>query len=267
MTDEPQIEQTTPLEMEPEVTANWYDTLPEHLKTNPNVTKYSSLEKALEADLERTKLLGKRIKELTPDEVKNFITPDEMISYAQSQGLPASVEDYKLPTIEDHLDKEILAEIKQRAFDHKLTPVQAEELLKYSVEANNKLFQKQRAIWADEVVSTYGKDTEKVLTIANKALDKFGSPEMHKYIRDAGLENHPMLIQMMHNIGIQMMPDGLPGGTTSLNSSSSIQAAREGIQALMGDKDFMARWKRGDANTKALLESKYLELQKLEQRG
>ncbi|WP_291329857.1 endoprotease [Desulfovibrio sp. UCD-KL4C] len=91
------------------------------------------------------------------------------------------------------------------------------ELAQKLVDFNNKLesarhqdHEQQVNKWADEISSLpgwHGAAFRQNVSIANKAMKAFASPELVKLIKDSGYNNHPEVVKAFHGIGMRMSED------------------------------------------------------------
>jgi hypothetical protein len=243
----------------------WFESLPDHLKTNPNITKYNTLESFAEWQTNASKLIGKKVQELSADEIRNFMTPEDLAGVMSSKGLPTSVDEYRLPTMEEHLDPGLAKTIKEKAFNLGVTPEQTEEMLKFQTEHQMQVAEKARTDWANQSLDKFGKDLHDVLKVAKSAINEFGSQDLIKHLDDTGLGNHPMVIEMFHKIGQQMQQDHLPHPGS--HDSSGASSVKDQIHDLMKDSKFMNQWRNRERHAVEKLDGLYATLNKLEGKG
>lgn len=76
-----------------------------------------------------------------------------------------------------------------------------------------------------------GDKLKESLTKANSVLGKYGSPELVKEFKEAGLDNYPGLIRMLSKIGQDMLPDEvLTGAATEGAPKSAAQVLFPGFK-------------------------------------
>lgn len=85
----------------------------------------------------------------------------------------------------------------------------------------NDSWQKQREQWVKTVKADEELGSNESIGAAQKAMDKFGSPELKQYLEESGLGDHPELIRIFASVGKAMSEDGLVTG----NSNGSKSAA------------------------------------------
>ena len=262
-------QQITPTAVaEAPVEAKWYDTLPEQFKEKKSITRFDSLEKLLESHENATHLIGKRAQELSAEEIRGFLTPEELAAAAQSRGMPETIDQYIVPGVqEDQIpDPTAYKRFKQVAFENGITPQQAEKLIQFSMESNDQSKEQMREAWTGQVVSTYGKEAHKVLAVADKALDEFGSEAFKKELDVSGLAAHPLLVDFCYRVGQAMQQHGVPFArdAQAATDASSVQSE---IKQLLDNPQFYKQWKTGAQRETDQLNALYQKLYKLETRG
>ncbi|HIE5902666.1 peptidase [Proteus mirabilis] len=143
-------------------------------------------------------------------------------------GAPEKYE-FKAPEEGQELDKGALEVFEPIARELNLNNEQAQKLVdvygsKIMPAINKQLaegWQKQTEQWAETVKADKELSSAESIGAAQKAMDKFGSPELKQYLEESGLGNHPELIRIFAGVGKAMSEDGLVTG----NSNGSKSAA------------------------------------------
>lgn len=143
-------------------------------------------------------------------------------------GAPEKYE-FKAPEEGQELDKGALEVFEPIARELNLSNEQAQKLVdvygsKIMPAINKQLaegWQKQTEQWAETVKADKELGSAESIGAAQKAMDKFGSPELKQYLEESGLGNHPELIRIFACVGKAMSEDGLVTG----NSNGSKSAA------------------------------------------
>lgn len=143
-------------------------------------------------------------------------------------GAPEKYE-FKAPEEGQELDKGALEVFEPIARELNLNNEQAQKLVdvygsKIMPAINKQLaegWQKQTEQWAETVKADKELGSTESIGAAQKAMDKFGSPELKQYLEESGLGNHPELIRIFAGVGKAMSEDGLVTG----NSNGSKSAA------------------------------------------
>jgi hypothetical protein len=212
----------------------WYDRFSDEYRSNPAITRYESEEDALKSLAEKDKLVGKRVQELSSEEIRKFLAPEELALIARTKEMPASLEEYNLPNLESYLSPEVSKALKERAFQTNMLPSQVEELVKFSYEANQMQMAAQQQAWKAQSESLYTKDD---LKMARQAVVEFGGPDMVKHIEAMGLANNPEVIGLFSKIGKSMQEDRLPGPVRQ-SVQANADAIKSEIKSLLNDRSF-----------------------------
>lgn len=61
--------------------------------------------------------------------------------------------------------------------------------------------------WGEELKVNYGSDFEKNLSVASKAIDKFGTPELREFFKHTGVGNNINLVNFLVNVGKMISTD------------------------------------------------------------
>lgn len=248
--------------------ATWRDSLPDILKSDRTIQKYDSQEKALEALIHSNKLLGKRVQEIPSDELRNFISPEELYEIAHTRGLPKSVEEYKSEKLDGKLPPEMEKELKTRALEYGLTPERLEGIVEYQNEMSKRLQDAQRETWRADTFNRFGSETEKMADYGVRAIKEFGgeeAPLIVETLRQTGLGDNPVVINFLAKIGKAMSEDTIPHPTSTARSDESHKISTE-IKSLLNNKTFMTAWNSRDSKAQAHLDGLYKKQIELEGR-
>lgn len=135
----------------------------------------------------------------------------------------AAPEKYEFKTAEgQELDAEAVKAFEPIAKELNLSNEQAQKLVDvYGSKIMPKLVEQQAAQWqqqieqwAEQVRADKDLGSDASIGAAQKAMDKFGSPELKQYLNETGLGNHPELVRIFANIGKAMSEDGLVTGNS-----------------------------------------------------
>lgn len=142
----------------------------------------------------------------------------------------AAPEKYEFKAGEGHeLDAEAVKQFEPIAKELNLSNDQAQKLVDvYSskimpqlVKQQAEQWQQQIEQWAEQVKADKALGSEESIGSAQKAMDKFGTPELKTYLNDTGLGNHPELVRIFANIGKAMSEDGLVTGNSGGGQSAA----------------------------------------------
>lgn len=155
-----------------------------------------------------------------------------------AQGAP---EKYEFKAPEGHtLDEGVIAEFSNVAKELNLSQDAAQKMidaLAPKIAAQNReAFEKQitetRTAWVDSVKADKEFGGEKLnenLSVAKKALEKFGSPELRTLLETTGLGDNPEIIRAFYRAGKAISEDTIvPGGTKPATASKDAATALYG---------------------------------------
>ncbi|OBU04833.1 peptidase [Morganella psychrotolerans] len=103
----------------------------------------------------------------------------------------------------------------------KLVDVYGSKIMPKLVEQQAAQWQQQIEQWAEQVKADKALGSDESIGSAQKAMDKFGTPELKTYLNDTGLGNHPELVRIFANIGKAMSEDGLVTGNSGGGQSAA----------------------------------------------
>lgn len=132
------------------------------------------------------------------------------------------------------LNEEVIGEFKELAKEKNLPPEEAQKFVDLGVKAIQQAQARQaealaqaQAKWAEDsrADKEFGGDAlEANLSVAKRALDTFGSPELKKMLTESGLGNHPEIIRAFTRVGKAISEDKLvPGSTKPAGSKTAEQ--------------------------------------------
>ena len=88
--------------------------------------------------------------------------------------------------------------------------------------------QAQLAQWAKETKQFFGPAWEKEISLAVRAADAFGGPELRALLEETGLGNHPVIVRTFNGIGKRISEDNTPGGKPSAVTDKTFTEALYG---------------------------------------
>lgn len=128
-------------------------------------------------------------------------------------------------------DDRVLNEFSAVAKELNLTQESAQKMLDRlapSIEARNAArVAEATAEWAESSMADQefgGAAVEQNLSLAKKALDTFGTPELRELLNETGLGNHPEIIRVLYRAGKAISEDTFVGGRA--NAASQADARR-----------------------------------------
>lgn len=237
----------------------FFEGLPDHLKAHKSLSKFDSVDKLADAYVNASKLIGKRISEVKPEELKGILDTEDLASMYRGMGVPETHEGYTLP---EGVDPDIAALVKTKAHGMGLPADKLSELLNLETEVTSMARAKEQESWRTDVITRYGKDLNRNIEMASGAVKEFGGQELINFLNQSGLGDHPVVIDTFLRIGKQMQEDSIPFGKGSRTKGT--EDIRKEISDLRKDQDFMAKWKAGDRKNAERMNNLYQKLDELE---
>lgn len=125
--------------------------------------------------------------------------------------IPEKPEAYNLSVPEGYV-ADGLDNFKAFAHEHGLTEAQANKLLEFDNSRMQQAYkaQEQAETQAVESLKTeWGVNFKKNVTLAQRAVEKIGGPDLKKFLDESRLGNNPQLVKMFHKIGESISEDSL----------------------------------------------------------
>lgn len=242
----------------------WFQKLSDGYKSNPQITKFENEEKLAEAYINASKLIGKRVQDLSPEEVRTFLTPEELQQMAGAKNLPTSIEDYKLPTQEELIDPRVKDVLKKKGMELQLNPNQLEELIEFQDSIQKTQHIERQAAWQNEVQQAYGRAYDRNLAMANRALSEFGDAKMIAELQATGMADNPRLVEFCKRVGEAMLQDRIPNTGGKSQGGDAASAIKNEIRTLQADPKFYASWAKQDKAAVSKINSLYDRLHEVE---
>lgn len=139
------------------------------------------------------------------------------------QGAPEEYADFAAPEGMT-FNPEALTDLKALAKEHNLSQEAAQKFADLGAKAVQKVqdgyreqIEQAQAQWAADsrTDKEFGGDAlPENLSVAKRALDMFGSPELSKMLGESGLGNHPEIIRAFYRVGKAISEDKLVPGQT-----------------------------------------------------
>jgi len=226
---------------------DWRQSIPEAIRGEVNLKDFKTVGDLAQSYIHAQKLIGT---EKLPKPQANW-KPEQYDEFFNALGRPSKPEEYtfkpeKLPE-GVQIDDAKLGEVKKHLHSLGLTDKQASGALNYYLESIGRstaeLSQKsetEKQAALTQLKTDWGHDFDTKLNVAQAVVKKFGGEDPHiaKLIEQNG--NNPGFIKLFAQIGETMMEDKAGGsGAGDLFVLDSTKAVQE-INALKGDKEFLA---------------------------
>ena len=165
--------------------------------------------------------------DVTTDDQTTVNEPEE-----KADEVPENYSDFDMPEgIE--VDSDLLGEAVPLFKELKLNQEQAQKLVDLQAKSVQKFTECQtsqfnetiagweKGIKADKEIG--GDNFDKNLAIAKEAVDKFGTPELTKFLADSGAGSHPEIVRMFVKIGNLTKEDNPGSGSPTAQSTDIVK--------------------------------------------
>ena len=193
---------------------------------DPSLSKFKTVDDLAKAYQNANKLIGKRVQDLLPDEIKALNI---------KAGAPASKDEYDFK--DTGVPEEDAAKYKDILFNLGVPKEAAREFIKWQEQETTsriKLEEQSMLVEAKQNISSlkeeFGSSFNERIAIANKAVNYLGGEELRKAIEDAGLGTHPAIIKALVKAGSFLQegtlpaPSSKPVGMTPSEIDASIKS-------------------------------------------
>lgn len=167
-----------------------------------------------------------KVETTTDSEVKDGDSTDAPDAEKAEDGAPETYE-FKAPEGKN-FDNEIIKTYSEVARELNLSQKSAQRMLD---QLGPKIAERQLASldslkqsWIDSSKTDKefgGESMQTNLSVAKKALDAFGTPELRNVLNESGLGNHPEIIRFFYRAGKSISEDGYVGPSSGSGSSKS----------------------------------------------
>jgi len=228
--------------------SSWRTSLPEELRDNASLQKYSTVESLAKGYVNASSMLG-RDKLVMPN------SDDEWADMYSKLGRPEDATGYKFDevTMPDGfaLDENQLNDFQEKAHSVGLSEKQANELYGWYVGNQSTQFEgmvnsaEEQLIAAQtDLRKTWGNAYDQKFSAAERPVREFGGEELEQALAETGAGNNPMLIKAFAQIGEKLMGDtSLEGGQQHAKTPDMIKEEISKIQnnPAFYDKDNLER--------------------------
>lgn len=236
-----------------QVSKSFLDSLSKELQDIPTLKKFKDVESLAKSYVNAQQLLGKKLEQLTPVELKSVI--------GRSLQAPESPDGYDVIG----KDENSTAFFKNLAHELQLNPKQAKELVdKFNqVDEDNKkqseiTLVEQRRKLEEDLKRDWGKLFERNKKLAGDAIIEFGGTELAEALDAAGLGNNVQVLKAFSKIGETFLESDFVGETGLGQFGMSPEQAGHKIEELKRSKEFMdAFFNRRNPGHQAAVEDMY----------
>lgn len=193
------------------------------------------------------------------------ITPTDRDIIYERLGRPKSHEGYDLTGIvPETYNQGVVEEFKKKAHETGMSAEGVRTMAEWYKDLEIKQresIEKSKAIQTDQYIlelkRDFGVNFDTEVKNARKALDAYTDNAFRKYMDDTGLGNHPALVKAFAKIGRELSEDRLVQSDTAVRLAKSDELRKSEIARLRSDRDFMSRYRRGEAAAVQRLNSLY----------
>ena len=253
-TSTPQQTQSTPAQVPAQTSSSepWYSSLPEDLRADANITKFSSVEELAKGYNNASALIGR-------DKIPMPKTEEEMRNVQLRLGMPATPEEYKLgpelgaqwtaEDLEDSPEPGVPLDkwrncYKQLVHEYGFTQTQAAKMYERVARETNLAKKREQAKIEAEMQqcdvalkSAWGEAHGLKLQIASRAVNSLFGTELKEKIDKAGLGRDPEFLQAMAKIGSRSLEElGIDAKGSPAKTPSDLDSE---IKALIGHPAYM----------------------------
>jgi hypothetical protein len=234
--DEPQAEPQPVPQVTPQATpqpasseASWRDSLPEDIRDNPNIQKYSSVESLAKAYVNASSMLGR-------DKLVMPKSDEEWGDFYDKIGRPQDYQGYEFEKVDlpegTPVDEEMMETFKKVAHESGLTAKQANDLQKWYMSNMGDQFENMVRSAEDEMANAqtslrkeWGNAYDQKMNQAMRAVREFGGDQLVAELDSSGFGNNPELIKAFAQAGEKIMGDvNLEGGNEGARTPANIKA-------------------------------------------
>lgn len=199
---------------EPVNGGKWYESLPEDMRGDQNITKFDSVESMAKSWLNAQRLIGQ-------DKIPVPQTDEDWDNVYSRLGRPEDPTGYKIEAPEGlEVNADIQGAFLETAHKLGLNQAQVEGLAQWQFEQSINGEESSKAASEsalnekmESLKKEWGQAFDQNASIAQRAVNEFASDADRDFLNNAVIDgvkagNHPVLARLFHNIGKQMMESG-----------------------------------------------------------
>lgn len=218
--------------------ATWRDSLPEDIRGDVNITKFSDVGTLAKSYVELQKVVGK--KGIFPPGDK--ATPEQWKDFYKAAGQPEYEKfEVKIPEGKK-ADSTAVEAFRKLAHDNGLMPKQAQGVMEWlfqqeeaSSGAKMKAVETQAAEQLGGLKKEWGDGYDKQIALARMAVKDVGGEDFQKHLDSTGLGNDVQVIRMMAKVGALLGEDKLRGDGAGGKFGQTPAEIQGEIDKVMGD--------------------------------
>jgi hypothetical protein len=209
---------TAPVTTAPAATPSWRDTLPEDIRSAPELAKYQDIAALAKGHLNQSKLVGAKVEGLVKVPGENA-TPEEHAAFNKARGVPEAPEGYTLkrPQLAAVLGWNEQAEKNFTAAAHKAgyTPQQAQAAVDFygsMLQAQHDADRAMEKTAGLALRTEWGANYDANLGIANRALSEYGGNDLIEFLHTSKLGADSRMVKAWAKVGQDLMEHGVISG-------------------------------------------------------
>lgn len=217
---------------------NWRDSLPDDLKGNPILEKYSDVPNLAKALIHAQSTIGK--KGVIPP--SDGATPEEIAGFYKQLGLPDLEKyDVKLPDGVE-VNAERLKSLKEVAHKNGILPKQAQALIEWQLSQEQEVMKDAKAKrdaalkdGMDGLKKEWGQGWDKNVAAARLAVEELGGKDFREFLEKTGLGNDPLVVRFAAKAGALMGEDKIRGHVPGGGFGQTPAEIQKEINDVMGN--------------------------------
>lgn len=226
-----------------ETTTDWRGLLSDDIKSNKALDSFKDINSLAKSYLHGQSLIGKRIAELSPEELGQVYS---------KLGRPETAEGYELPAPEGD---PIVTSYRQIAHDLGLSKQTAETLYRRYADTiveqqkvAQEAFEKQAETHREALKQEWGSAYKERLEYARRGALSLGGEELLKEVMNSPtLGNNPMVIKALANAGMKLRESAGFGSSDSAAFTMTPEMANRELASLKADPVFISSYINGRA--------------------
>ena len=220
-------------------TTDWRAGLSEDLRGNASLGSINSIEDLAKSYISGQQLIGKKIEDMTPEQIEQF---------QAQKNIPAEASQYQLGTMPEGADQGLVDWFKSTSKEAGLTEEQASTIFnKYNEMGleGQKMSESQSVLKAEsqlkELKTEFGPAFDERVALAQKAVHEFGGEGLREALNESGLGNHPELVKAFAKAGMLISEGNLQAAEQSGNFGMTSGEIDNKIASLRNDPNFDKR--------------------------
>lgn len=208
----------------------------EDLKLEKSLSSFKDVNSLAKSYVELTKKLGKRIDELSPE---------ELTSVYKKFGVPEKPEGYEIKTDIESVDPDFVKTFTSKAKEFGLSKDSASKLFdwytKDQLEARQQYEESIKLQSVNNIESLkkeFGVAFDERVALANRAVNTLGGDELRKVLVEANLGTNPIIIKALSEIGKLYMEDKDAGNINNAKLTPTTSEVEMKIKEKLLDVEF-----------------------------